>query len=159
MGVDLAVWAGVIFVVLVIVLGKFAWGPATAALDRREAAIDEQLRQSAETLAEAQRVLDDYQSKLAGAADEVRELMSEAQRDAEHTKAEILAEARSAAAAEHTRTLREINHAKDAALKEIGEAAANCAVELSGQIVRREASAEDQVRLIRDAISRFPSKN
>src|SRR5262245_29807260 len=75
---DLAVWTFVVFFVLLAVLAKFAWGPITEALDKRE-------RHIAENIAAAQRAQDDarnmlagYERKLAGAADEVRAMLEEA---------------------------------------------------------------------------------
>jgi F0F1-type ATP synthase membrane subunit b/b' len=51
--------------------------------------------------------------------------------------------------------LREVEMAKDAALKEISDSAADLAVDLAGQIVGRELSAGDHNRLIEEAQSEF----
>jgi F-type H+-transporting ATPase subunit b len=83
--------------------------------------------------------------------------LDEARRDAEHTKAEILAEAKAAAQAEHGRAMREVRNAKEAALKEIGEASANFAVDLAAKIVEKEINPADHSRLIREALVKFPT--
>jgi F-type H+-transporting ATPase subunit b len=156
---DLAIWTAVVFLVLLAILGKFAWGPIVAALEAREQGIADNIAAAAAQHEEAKRLLAEYDVKLASAADQVRELLEEARRDAEHTKSEILAEAKAAAGAEHDRAMREVSNAKDAALKEIGEAASGFAIELAGKIVQREVTADDHTRLIREAVSQFPSKN
>lgn len=156
---DLAVWTGIVFLVLLTVLGKFAWGPVVAALDQRERQIADDIASAANKHEEAKELFADHEQKLAGAADEVREMLEEARRDAEHTKSEILAEAKAAAQAEHDRAMRDVQNAKDAALKEIGEFGANFAVQLAGKIVEKELTAEDHTRLIRESISNFPSRN
>ena len=43
---DLAIWTGVVFVVLLLVLWKFAWGPIADALARREQSIAGQIREA-----------------------------------------------------------------------------------------------------------------
>ena len=105
----------------------------------------------------------EYQAKLASAADEVRAMLEEARRDAEHTKQEIVAEAKSAAAAEHDRQMREIRTATDSALKQLAESSAKLAVDLAGKIIRQKLNPQDHQKLIREAVDKFaarePSRN
>lgn len=156
---DLAVWTGVVFFVLLTVLGKFAWGPIIAALEKREQGIAGDLAAAEQKHQEAKDLLGQHQVKLSQAADEVREMLEEARRDAEQTKADILTEAKAAAQAEHDRAMRDVRNAKDAALKEIGESGANFAIQLAGKIVEKELQTDDHTRLIRDAVAKFPSQN
>ena len=156
---DLAIFTAIVFLVLLFVLGKFAWGPIVTALEHREKQIANNIAAAAEKHAEAKELLTDYQGKLAKASDEVRLMLEEARRDAEHTKAEILAEAKAAAQAEHERAMRDVRNATDAALKEIGESGANFAVDLASKILQKELTADDHTRLIRDAVGKFPSRN
>jgi len=158
-GPDLAVFTLVVFLVLLAILGKFAWGPIATALDHREHRISDNIAQAERLQAEAKSQLVLYEQKLATAADEVRQLLEEARRDAEHTKEEILAQAKADAKAEHDRAMREVRNAKDAALKEIGETSANFAVEMAAKIVQKQLTAEDHARLVREAVASFPSSN
>ncbi len=87
----------------------------------------------------------------------MRAIIDEARRDAEHTQQEILAKARADAQAERDRSLREIETAKDQALKELGERTADLAVDLAGKIVGARLNAGDHQRLIEEALSRFPA--
>lgn len=153
---DLALFTAIVFLVLLGVLTKFAWGPIVAALESREQGIADNISAAAAKNEEAKRLLADYDLRLSSAADEVRELLEEARRDAEHTKGQIIAEAKSAAESEHERAIRDVNNAKDAALQAIAEAGADLAVNLAGKIVKRELKADDHAQLIRDAVSRFP---
>ena len=160
---DLAIYTFVVFVLLLAVLWKFAWGPIAAGLDRREKAIADNIAAAEEAAAEARRLTSQYEGKLAAAADEVRQLLDEARRDAEHTKQSILEEARDAAGKERDRTLREIESAKQGALKELADTSADLAVELAGKIVKAKLSSEEHSQLVRDAVSQLatanPSKN
>lgn len=156
---DLAVFTAIVFLVLLGVLTKFAWGPIVAALESREQGIADNISAAAAKNEEAKRLLADYEKRLSNTADEVRDLLEEARRDAEHTKGQIIAEAKSAAESEHERATRDVNNAKDAALQAIAEAGADMAVNLAGKIVKRELKADDHAQLIRDAVSRFPESS
>ena len=160
---DLAIATAVIFLVLFLVLRKFAWKPIAHALEERERAIEANIAKAEGAAAEARSMLADYEKKLAGASDEVRAMLEEARRDAEHTKQEIMAEARGAARDEHERVMRDINTAKDQALKELAERSTNIAVDLAGKIVQAQLSKADHAALVQDAMNRLvvakPSAN
>lgn len=159
---DLAIYTFVVFVLLLAILWKFAWGPIAAGLDRREKAIANNIAAAEEAAEEARRLTSQYEGKLAAASDEVRQLLDEARRDAEHTKQSILDEARDAAGKERDRTLREIESAKQGALKELADTSADLAVSLASRIVKAKLSAEEHSQLVRDAVSQLasgPSKN
>jgi F-type H+-transporting ATPase subunit b len=158
-GPDLQIWIAVMFLILVGVLLRFAWGPLTGALDGRQRGIEDHIEAAKKQHDQAKALLAQYEQKLAGAAAEVKEMLAEAKRDAEQTRVDILSEAKAAAQAEHDRAVRDVRNAKDAALKEIGEAGADFAVELAAKIVAREVTPGDHVRLIRDAVAQFPNPN
>ena len=83
-------------------------------------------------------------------------MMDEARKNAERTKAEILAEGKAAADAERARGVRDIEIATDQALRTLAERSANLAVSLAGKIVHAQLSAADHSRLIQEAMARFP---
>jgi F-type H+-transporting ATPase subunit b len=159
---NLAVWSFVVFVILFAILYKFAWGPISDALDKREKNIADNIAASERAAADAQRVMAEYDAKLAAAADQVRAMLDDARRDAEHTKEQIVAEAKAAAHAENERQMREVRTATDQALRSLAEASANMAVDLAGKIIRQKLSPQDHERLVREAVDNFrksPSLN
>ncbi|MGD9721739.1 MAG: F0F1 ATP synthase subunit B [Pirellulales bacterium] len=153
---DLALWTLVVFVILLIVLGKFAWGPIIAGLERREKSISDHIADAQRNHEEAKKLLGDYEKKLALAANEVRELLEEARRDAEHTKQSILAEAKAGAEAERNRALHDIDAATEGALKSLAERSAELAIDLAGKILQSKLSPADHERLIQEAMAKFP---
>lgn len=154
---DLAIFTFIVFLLLVAILLKFAWGPIAAALEQREKNIAGHIAAAETKHEQAKQLLADYEQKLAHAADQVRELLEEARRDAEHTKSEILAEAKAAAQAEHDRAMRDVRNATDAALKQLAETSANLAVDLAGRIVKQRISPEEQAGLIRETLAKLPN--
>jgi F-type H+-transporting ATPase subunit b len=155
-GPDLAIFTAIVFLVLLAVLWKFAWGPIAEALDQREQGIASQIDDAQRSNEEAKRLLAEHQSKLDATAEEVKGLLDQARRDADAQKQQIVAEAREAAQAEKERAVREIGVARNQALQDLAEKSVDTAVGLAGRIVRRQLSPDDHADLIRDALPRLP---
>jgi F-type H+-transporting ATPase subunit b len=160
---DLAIWTFVVFILLFLVLKKFAWSPISIALDRREQHIADNIEAARRRDEEARQLLAEYERKLAGAADQVRSMLDEARQDAERSKQEIVAEAKAAAQGEHQRTMRDIRTATDAAVEELSQRSADLAVELAGKVISAKLTPEERSKLVKDSLSKFaaaaPSKN
>jgi F-type H+-transporting ATPase subunit b len=160
---DLAIYTVVVFLLLLLVLGKFAWKPISEGLDRREQAIADNIAAAQRSNDEAKKLLAEYELRLNAAQDQVRGILEEARRDAEHTQQEIVAKARADAQGEVQRGRREIETATAQALKQLAEASTNMAVDLAGKIVRAKLSPQDHARLVEEAMTKFrdgtPSRN
>ena len=152
---DLAIWTFVVFLVLLGVLRKFAWGPITAGLDKRERVVAEHIAVAEQSEEEAKRLLAEYEAKLRSAQDEVRAIVEEARKHAEQTHREILAQARADAEAEMVRAKHEIEVAKDQALVALAQSAADHAVELAGKILGAKLNAADHRSLIESSLAGF----
>lgn len=160
---DLAVWTGVVFLVMLVVLSQIAWKPIMEGLQAREDNIAGNLAAADAKHEEAKALLADHQAQLAGAADEVRALLEEARRDADATIAQAKADAKAAADTERERAVRDIEQAKDAAVRQLAERSAGLAIDLAAKVVRQDITAERQSEIVRDALGRFsgggPSAN
>jgi F-type H+-transporting ATPase subunit b len=160
---DLALWTFVIFIVLFMVLKKFAWGPIAQSLDKREHHIAENIAAAQRAQDDAKNMLAEYERKLASAADEVRAMLEEARRDAEGVKQQIVNEAKSAAQAEHERAMRDIRTAADAAVEQLSEKSADLAVALAGKIISAKLTGEERSKLVQESLTKFaasaPSRN
>jgi F-type H+-transporting ATPase subunit b len=154
---DLAIWSFVVFVLLFILLGKFAWGPIANVLDEREKGIEYKLAEAARANEEAKSLLAEHEKKLAAAAEEVREIMEEARRDAETTHNDIIAKAEAEAEAREARAERKIETATAVALKELAERSANMAVDLATKAMQDNKGSIDHDRLIEQALAMLPS--
>ena len=77
---DLAIFTGLVFLLLFFLLAKFAWPAISAALLEREQAIRNDIAEAAMKHEEAKQMLLEYEAKLASAANEVRGLLDEARR-------------------------------------------------------------------------------
>ncbi len=154
---DLAIYTFVVFLLLLALLGKLAWPSIAAALVEREKRIEGNIADAEAMNAEAKNMLAQHEAKLALAASEVRELLDEARRDAEHTKSEIIAEAKQLADQERERAVRDVNRAADHALQNLAETSANMAVDLAGRVVKQNITPDQQAALVREALSKLAS--
>jgi len=156
---DLALASFAVFVVLFWLLSRFAWGSIRDGLDRRERAIAARLEAAQRSADQAAEQLRLYQEKLAAAALEAQELVNQARRAAEAAAETFRREAQEAAARERERAIADIQAAKNVAIREVAERAADLAVLLAGRIVRRELNPQDHAALIVEALENFPSQN
>jgi F-type H+-transporting ATPase subunit b len=152
---DLAIYTGIVFLILLAVLWKFAWGPIVAGLAKREQRIAENIAAAERANQEAKLLLVEYDRKLAGASEQVRLMLDEARKEAEQAKLEIIAEAKEAAKLEFERSKRDLQRATDQALKELSERATNLAVDLASKIVRERLNQQDHARLVQEAMAEF----
>jgi F-type H+-transporting ATPase subunit b len=154
---DLALWSLVVFVLFVFVLKKYAWTPLIDGLNKREQQVRQDLADAESARKKAEQMLADHERKLAGVQDEVREIIAEARRDADHTKQDIIATAQKEADATKNRAVAEINRAKEAALKELFDTMAGQVADATEYVLGRSVTDQDQKRLIDEALSQFAS--
>jgi len=152
---DLAIWTAVVFLLLLAVLWKFAWGPLADGLDKRENKIADQIAQADEANRQAKDLLAGYEKKLADAQDDVRGILEQGRRDAELLGRQMLEKAKEEAKAEQQRALKQIETATGAAINELADQSAALAVELAGKIVHAKLNPADHARLIEQAVAGF----
>ncbi len=148
-----ALWTLVIFVAVVVVLGKFAWGPILRGLQSREEFIARSLQDAEEASKKAQAQLAEYTEKLDAARAEASAIVEEGRRDAEIVKRQIQDEARSEADAMIERAKREIGIARDSAVRELYDLGGKLATDVAGKILARELKQADHERLIEESIA------
>jgi len=101
----LVFWTIVNFLILVILLAKFAWKPVMKALDEREEKIKNDISSAQEARAEAQKIQQEMEAKLEDLSNQSIQKLKEAQSVAEAEKQKIIS-----AAAEQANNI--INQAK-----------------------------------------------
>lgn len=155
---DLAVFTLVTFGVVLFVLGKYAWGPIMEGLEKREQYVMQQRVEAENARMKSEKLLADYEGKLARAQDEVRAIVAEARRDGEHTKAELIAAAQKEMDAMRTRATVDIERAKSAALDELFGYLSKSVAEATAQVVGRSMTGDDQTRLVRETLESMSKK-
>ena len=82
------------FLVLFVILWKFAFPPITDMLEKRSAMIRESLEKSEQTRVEAERLLEEYKVQMAEARAEAQQVIEQGRKVAEAMKEDIVAKAR-----------------------------------------------------------------
>ncbi len=155
---DLAVYSLVVFLLLLALLTKFAWGPVMTALDEREAAIRKNIEDAEVARVRAEQLLAERAKKLDAVQDEVREILAEARRDAEHTKSEIMAAAQKESEATKNRALEEVNRARDHALNELFGTLTTQVGVATEHVLGRALNDDDRSRLIEESLAQLNTR-
>ena len=150
---DLTIWSIVVFGVLFWVLRKFAWKPMLEGLQKREHSIQAALDESKRAQEEAQALRLKFQQDMAEAETRARAVVDEAQKRAQQSGDDMIARARGEIQTERERLRREIDLAKDNALKDIWAQAANLSTMVSTKVIRRNLSPDDHRRLVDEAMA------
>lgn len=156
---DLAWFTLVVFVLLLLVLSKFAWKPLMKGLEQREQTIAKMIDEAKRNNDEAAAKLRAYEQKLAEAATEAHEVVLQARRDAVAAGEKLIEDARTGADRERQRALADIEAAKNAAVQHIADQSANLAFSLARKLIHKELRPEDHANLIRESLEQFPSEN
>ena len=130
---DLAIWTAVVFLLLLAVLWRFAWGPISEGLLKREKLISDQIAEAEQTNRQAKDLLAEYEQRLARSQDEVRAILDQARRDADQAGRSLIEKARAEAKREEEKAVREIDAAAAGAMKELAEALGGTGRDAGGQ--------------------------
>jgi len=156
--VDLAIWTLVTFVVFLFVLKKLAWVPITEGLQKRESAMFDNLAAAESARIKGEKLLAEHTARLNKVEEEIRELLAQAKRDAEHTKNEILATAQKEAEATRERAVHDIQQARDQALDELFGQVGRVVYQATEQVLGRSVTSVDNDRLIDEALAGFSQR-
>jgi F-type H+-transporting ATPase subunit b len=147
------------FLVLLVVLGKFAFPPVVKILDERAEKIRESLEKAEETKVEAERLLEEYKVQMAEARGEAAKVIEQGRAVAESMKVEIIAKAKQEAEAEKVKALEAIKSEKAAAMAELQKQVADLSVDVAGKIIGSSLKKEDHVALIERYVAEVGSLN
>jgi F-type H+-transporting ATPase subunit b len=144
----LQIWTLVAFVVLLVLLAKFAFKPIAAALDRRGAAIKTLHDEAEKQCAEAKKLMDDYQKQVAQARAEAGKVIDEARVLSEKLGKDIKDKANAEAAALIQRAQEEIGRQKEKGVQELKDTVANLSVQIASRVIEREVNESAHRQLV-----------
>ena len=147
-----AIWTLGIFVIVVIVLGKFAWGPILALLQQREEFIHRSVSDAKRDRDEAEARLKEYSAKLQRAQAEAATMIEEARRDVQRLREEMKQKAKVDADIVVKDAERQIQLETTRALQQIRLEAVDLSVAIASKLLQRNISKEDNEKLIDEAL-------
>lgn len=152
---DLALWSFVTFTLMMLVLGKFVWPSLNAGLVERERKIRQDIADAEANRHKSEAMVKEHEARLAKVQDEVREILAEARRDAEHARLEIVTTAQREAESTKQRAIAEIERSKDLALSELFEFVSSNVVNATEQMIGRSLSGADHERLVKESLAQL----
>jgi F-type H+-transporting ATPase subunit b len=147
-----AVAAMAIFVLLLVVLGKWAWKPIVGQLRQREQEIAETIERAEKREKESQNLLAEYKARLDRAEGDSQEVLARSRKEAAEAREEILTTAREEGQKFADQAKQEIEQAKQTAIHELYDETASLATEMAGRIIRKSLNVEDQRVLLRESL-------
>ncbi|HUP51710.1 MAG TPA: F0F1 ATP synthase subunit B [Longimicrobiales bacterium] len=132
----LSVWTLLVFAILVVVLGKFAWGPILNMVEEREKGIQAKLDEAAALNADAAKLLEQHREQLADARRQASELIAEGRTAAERVRKDIEEKARAEGQAIIERARAEIERERDAAIDMLRKESVDLALAAASKLMQ-----------------------
>ena len=145
----------VIFTVLLMVLGKYAWRPLIEGLKSRENAIRDSIQAAADAQAQVEQTRKQLEEKIADVQRQAAQQLQQAKIDAAKAADLIRQRAESESRALKDQALRDIQAAKQQALADIANHAADISVDIATRIIGREINAQDQRKLLDESLAQL----
>jgi F-type H+-transporting ATPase subunit b len=149
---DLTLWTVVVFLLLLFVLHKYAWGPMLKGLTKREQDIHAAADEAKQARDEAKRLREEFERKSVEAEQRARDIVDEARRNAQKAADETRTKTMAEIQSERERLHREVENARDQALQQIWGQAAQLATLVSAKAIGRQLDHDDHRRLVDEAI-------
>ena len=149
----LQIWTLVTFLVLLVLLTKFAFKPIAQALDRRGETIKKSIDEAAQQRADAKKLMDDYQKQLAEARNEAGKLIEEARQLGEKVRKEVVDKANVEATAIVQRSQEEIVRQKEKGIQELKDTVASLSVQIASRVLEKEINEGAHRQLVDNLIS------
>ncbi len=149
----LTFWTIITFLVLVAVLGKYAWGPLIRALDEREAGIRQAVAQAEKTRQAAEALKAQNEVEWAKVREKSDEMLKAARIDAERLRADMVKKAEEDAKALRDQTQRQIEEDRARLSRELRHDIAALSVRVAEKLLRQSMNAKEQERLAAEFLS------
>lgn len=147
-GVGLIFWTSIVFLLLLVLLGKFAWKPILSAIKEREQGIENALK-SAEAAKKEMENLKAGNEKILNEARAERDALLKEARD---TKEAIITEAKSKAQKDADRILatarEQIVAEKNAAIADLKAQVATLSIDIAEKILKSELSSDEKQKTL-----------
>lgn len=145
--------AATAFLVLFVLLAKFAFPAMKRMLQKRSDQIQDDLTKAEQAKLEAEEVLEDYRTQLANARGDAARIIEESRKQADELRRDAMAKAEEEARAVREAGARDVAGAVDTAKAELRQQVAELSIELAGRLVGAQLERSGHERLIDDFIA------
>ena len=131
----LIIWTLITFLLVAFLLRRLAWGPILKAVDEREKAITGSIESAKRERAEAEKLLGEQKSAIAGARAEAAEMMRKNQGEMEKFREDLMGKSRKEAEDLKTDARRTIEEERNKAVAEIKKQAVALALQVAEKLI------------------------
>lgn len=132
----LTVWTSIVFLALLGILWKYAWGPVLAAVEERERRIQHTLDEAANEREESAKLLAEHRQQMANARRQTQQLIAEGRDAGEKVRRDIEEEARVEGQALIERAREAIENEKEAALEGLRKDSVDLALAAAAKLMQ-----------------------
>jgi F-type H+-transporting ATPase subunit b len=158
-GIGLMIWTLLVFGLTMLLLARLAFPRISAALDKRQQAIEESIDSAERTREEADRILAEYRQRLLEARAQADEIVQRARQVGEAHEREAKEHAGELAAETAQRAQRDIEAATRKALQELRQEVADLTIMATEKVTRKTLDGADQKRLVQEALHELDFSN
>jgi F-type H+-transporting ATPase subunit b len=146
-------WTLIVFLVLLFILWKFAFGPITAAVRSREAALEAAIKMASDDRAAAAKLLDDHRREIESARGEAQRYIAEGRAAAEAMRTEMLEATHTQQQELLDRARRDIEAEKGKAIDELRREAIDLAIAGASKVIEKNLDDAGNRRLVENYLS------
>lgn len=142
------VWTLIIFLGVLFVLGRFAWGPILGGLDAREERIRTSIDEARGMREESARLLEEHKQQLADARRQAQEIVAEGREAGERIRREVEGSARQSAEDMLSRARDEIQRERDQAVATLRQEAVELAMAAASKLLEKRLDSAGDRELV-----------
>jgi F-type H+-transporting ATPase subunit b len=141
-------WTIIIFVLLLIVLSRFAFKPMLAAVEARERSLQQALDDAKRDREEAERVLAEHRAQLEAARGEAQKMIADGRATAEKLRSDLIEQTRAQQQEMLDRARRDIETEKTNAIAALRREAVDLAIAGAGKVIERNLDNDANRKLV-----------
>jgi len=151
----LFIWTILTFLLLLMVLAKFAWKPLLAMLDERQKSIDDSLLSAEKARQELEGINQKSEAILSKSRTEAQTIVTDAKSAADKLKEDIVLKAKKEADGQLEKAKNQIIVEKDKALLEIRQEIVDLSITVAEKIIKKNISKDDNASIIEDSLNKL----
>lgn len=142
----------VFFLILLALVGKFAWGPVMNMMKKREEYVANEIEAAEQSRIEAEKAAKEATDQLKQMKIEAQKIIEDAKSAGVKQEQDIIEAARQEADRIKKAAQEEIQNEKEKALQALQDQVASLSVLIASKVIEKELSAQDQEKLINEYI-------
>jgi F-type H+-transporting ATPase subunit b len=154
----LSFWTALTFLILIVVLGKFAWGPILQMLETHEKTITEAIESAKRERLAAEAASAEMKASLEKARAESAEMIRRNQQEVAAAKNELMAQAKKESDDLLQAARKSINEEKRQALAELRAQTVDLAIDAARRLVQMNMDESKQKQLVEEYLSQLPKE-